>query len=125
MTDRIAHTLLWLLGIQLPAGSEATQLQFEGAWEWRPGMVVLISLLGLACVGFVAWIYVRERSTAGRGLRILLAGLRLSALALVLLVMIYGLSLRRIHNSLPCLAVMLDESGSMAEQDDYEDSSIR
>ncbi|MCE9545814.1 MAG: hypothetical protein K8T25_09900, partial [Planctomycetia bacterium] len=125
MSNQLARWLLWLLGIQLPPQTDAVQWQLEGAWAWSPGAVVLVSLAGLACATFVGWIYVRERSTAGRGLRLLLATLRFSALALVLLVMIYELRIDYSRTSLPCVALMVDESGSMSEQDDYDDSALK
>ena len=123
MRDTLAKILLWLLGVEIPQTGDGMDWHIEGAWKWSPGSIVLTVIMAVFCVALVGWLYRRERSTAGPGVRVLLAALRLSALALVML-MIFQLRLTNDRNSLPYLAVVIDESESMRHVDNYEDSAL-
>ena len=68
-------------------------------------------------------IYFRERSEAGRRLRIALASLRVAALV-VLLVMMYGWMLLQHRTDLPDLVLAVDTSASMAVVDAYDENPI-
>ncbi|HUS39145.1 MAG TPA: hypothetical protein VMX74_06825, partial [Pirellulales bacterium] len=124
MKDQITLLLLWLLGVEVPSTGEGVQWQLVGAWRWSRPVALLIILVAVLAAAYVLWFYLRERSAAGRGLRLLLTGLRLSLIMLVLLVMIFELRLNFSRTSLPYLAIAVDESASMAIVDEWDDKEL-
>ncbi len=124
MNQRLATWLLWLLGVDVPPAGEGVQWQLIGAWRWSRPVIFLCLLAAAVAAAFVVWIYFRERSSAGRGQRLLLAGLRLSLILLVLLVMIFQLQLHFSRTSLPYLALAIDDSASMGLVDPWEEEGV-
>lgn len=88
---------------------ETSQWQLQANWPWAPWLTVL---LVVAAVAGVVWLYAREASPAGAMYRTLLIVLRLTALALVL-VMLSGLLLSATRQGQPRLVVLVDRSASM------------
>lgn len=109
-------------GSEVPAGSEVSVDAILQATNPLP-MWTLI-LLSLLAVAFVAFLYATERGRGGRGLRLLLAGLR-SALLLSVLWMLLGWSWLRFTSDRPELVVLLDRSGSMNTSDGFSKSDQR
>lgn len=108
-----------------PAASsagEGTVWHVTFARPWTAGAVVVFLLVAAAWA--VGWY--RREGAVGRGWKLLLAGLRVSA-ALLLLAMICELQLAAERVVLPNLPILLDVSASMAEVDrwDSEDSALR
>jgi len=124
MSDFLSRLLLWSLGVEPPPTGDGLDWRLEGAWSWHAGALLLAVMAAVACIALVAALYYHERSKAGTWTRVLLAGLRLSVLALVAL-MVYQLRLTNDRNSLPYLAVVIDESESMRHKDEYDDSALR
>ena len=86
-----------------------TEYQLFTHWTWAPWATVLFAVLAVVGVGYL---YSRESSPAGKAYRGLLAGLRLVAIALVL-VMLSELMMSTSQTGLPRLVVLLDRSASM------------
>lgn len=87
--------------------------QLETSWQLAPWVTVL---LVIGVVLLVAYCYSRELSTAGRGYRALLGGLRLVTIVL-LLAMLSEMLLSGTRSGRPTFAVLLDRSGSMQVAD--------
>lgn len=104
-----------LLGVPAELG-EGTVWTLENRWNW-PAWVTL--LFALVAVGFVVALYLRESRQAPTWYRMLLAGMRLAAIGLVLLMLAqFALVLHR--TGLPYLVVLVDDSLSMTIDDPYE-----
>ena len=116
--DRIVQRAL---GIEPAGPGEGIQWGLRTAFPW-PAWVLLLFVI--AAVAAVVWIYLREGTTASRGFKLFLAGLRLALLALALFMLSDAvLSVERM--GLPYLVVLLDDSGSMAIADRYNDVEQR
>jgi hypothetical protein len=113
----------WLadwLGITAFSEAEGATWQFDSAWYWAPWATLL---LVLAAIAWTIALYVRESATASRGYRALLIGLRLVAIALVLVMLAqWALALRL--TGPPTLALVIDRSASMGTVDRYEDQEL-
>ncbi len=83
--------------------------QLQSQWPWSPWFTVVFVVV---VVMGVAYLYARESSPAGPAYRALLAVLRLTTFALVLL-MLSELLLAATRNGLPRLIVLVDHSASM------------
>lgn len=106
---------------QLASNSPPIVWQLESNWPWSPWFTVLFVL---AVIAGVAYLYSRESSPAGVGYRTLLAVLRLTTIALVL-VMLSGLLFSATRSGLPRLVVLMDISGSMGlEQPAGKDDGV-
>ncbi len=124
MKETITKWLVWLFGIELPPTGEGVAWQLEGAWQYSRPITLLIILFAAAAAAYVIYFYFRERSSAGRFVRLFLSGLRMSLILLVLLVMLFELRLRFSRTSLPYLAFVVDESSSMELIDDFDDKKL-
>ncbi len=105
----------------VPRGGPGTELTRSHTWPWPPSVTIVLLAVAVALVIFL---YARERGSAGRVFKMLLAGLRIALIALVLFMM-YGWLLNRYRTDLPDLVLMIDDSQSMALADLYEDSAKR
>jgi hypothetical protein len=85
----------------------------------------LIGAIALAAVALVVLIYLREGRTARTGYKILLAGLRVFLILITLTVLLPQLQVRFERRDWPDLVVVIDDSGSMGEADDYQDEGAR
>ncbi len=114
----------WLrdwLGLDPAGAGEGTVWSLSYAWPWAPGLTLVLA--GLA-VGLVLWLYTRERGDSRSPLRLLLASLRLGALAIALF-MLAEVVLTFERTGLPPLVVLLDDSASMSIEDRSEDTTER
>ena len=123
MNDAFVDKMVWLLGKELPKSAEGAERALAGNWTWDPVAVVLTILFAVASIAFVLFFYFKERSNAGTPFRCGLAAIRLAIIFLVGL-MLYGLHINFSHTSLPVIAVIIDESASMAFVDEYADASV-
>ncbi len=115
MGNTIPNWIERLLGVKTEAG-EGTVWGIEYAWGWAPW----VTLLFAACAAiFVVAIYLRDRRHDSRPYRLMLAAVRLTLIALVLL-MIAQLTLSRKRTGLACAAVLIDDSLSMTTVDQYD-----
>ncbi len=97
----------------------ATQWQLDVHWTWAPWVTTLVIA---SLVALVVWIYRTEVSPAGHWYRGLLGLLRLTSLGIVLL-MLSELVLSTTKRGEPRLAILIDRSPSMAEDDANVDGS--
>lgn len=99
----------------------ALEHSLDSTWPWAPWVFWLMLIGGIA---FVVTIYVRERASAGRLGKTLLATCRV-ALLLLLAWMLLGWTWQQHRTDLPDLVLVVDDSGSMALADEMEDASLR
>lgn len=112
----------WLrdwLGLDPAGAGEGTVFSVNHAWPWPPGLSLV--LVGGA-VALICWLYARERGDASRRGRLLLATLRLAALA-VALFMLAEVVLSFERTGLPPILLLVDDSLSMSLVDRDEASS--
>ncbi len=105
----------------VPSVEPGFEVTRSHTWPWAPSVTVLL-LVGSAAL--VIFLYARERGSAGRAVKFLLATFRLGLIAL-LLFMMYGWLLNRHRTDLPDLLLMIDDSQSMTLEDVYEDPARR
>jgi hypothetical protein len=110
-----------MLGVEPAGAGEGTAWSLEYTWSWAPWLTLLFVI---AAVAYVAWIYVHEGGEAGRWLKALLAGVRLSLIFLVLF-MIAQVVLSLERTGLPYVVVVVDDSGSMGITDRYDEPRLR
>lgn len=102
-----------LLGQVASDPDQETIWKLQTHWTWAPWFTVLFLVAVVVGIGYL---YVRESSPAGTLYRALLATLRLTTIALVLL-MLSELLLSSTRSGLPRLEVLLDHSASMGLAD--------
>jgi hypothetical protein len=105
----------WLSAPTTKSG-DAVAAGLENAWPWAAWFTLLFVFLAVA---LVVYVYITEQSSAGRWMRSLLAALRISAMALVL-VMIAQWIMTLNRTGLPYIVLMIDDSASMAVADPIE-----
>ncbi|MEX0936733.1 MAG: VWA domain-containing protein [Pirellulales bacterium] len=102
-----------LLGIQPDHSGQGTHWTLELYWPWPPWLTLIAVA---AAVVWIATIYRQESVSLRRRTTILLASLRIAALAMLLLMLAQAtLSLQR--TGLPSLVVAVDTSASMSVAD--------
>ncbi len=109
---------------KLLAQSEAMlplEWRIRWTWEWPLWFSVLMTI---AVVGWVAALYFREASSAGKLVRTLLVLLRLTALTLVV-AMLAQPAIEWFQMGRPRLVVLVDRSASMNTRDEPIDGSDR
>ena len=99
----------------LPA-AEGVSWHITFAWP-APPWAVLVTVVALFAL--VVWLYAHESARVRTPARVAMAGLRLSALA-VLALMLSGVSIARYRTGLPALALVVDGSASMAILDELK-----
>ncbi|MBS0266266.1 MAG: VWA domain-containing protein [Planctomycetes bacterium] len=108
--QRIAESLL---GIPRSEPGQGVLWHFQQRFPWPTWALVLFAVF---CSITVFYVYQRDAGLLRRRLRAVLAGLRLTALGLVLFMLSEStLSIER--TGLPYVVVLLDQSGSMATED--------
>ena len=118
MTTTVPHWLERLLGINAESG-EGTAWGIEQTWGWPPWATLLFVVFAIF---FVVVIYRREGPRRQRPYRMILAAMRLGAVAIVLL-MIAQVSLSLKRTGLPYAAVLIDDSLSMTTVDRYAEKT--
>lgn len=106
----------------LPLGTQGlpSTAQWRLRWNWDWPLWLTVLLVG----GAIAWVvvsYLRENSSAGRGIRLFLAALRVAAFSLALL-MLAQPAIEWFQLGRPRMVVLVDTSASMATLD--RDSSM-
>lgn len=121
MSDSFAQLMDGTDGGRSPSAGQGLESSFTHSWllpHWVP------FLIAAAAAAYVIATYIRERGEAGRLLKTVLAGLRVSVVGLVIFLM-YGWLRHQHRTELPELVVLLDVSQSMSVPDQYEDESVR
>jgi hypothetical protein len=85
----------------------------------------LAPLILLVAGTLVVTVYLRERSSFGGTARIALSAMRIGSISLTMLVLLPQLRLLFERQSLPDVAVLIDDSRSMSISDNYQDADIR
>lgn len=120
MNDWIDRALKSFFGVDDAAAGQGTDWSLTAGYPIALSWILLFALFALLYVG---WFYLREGRTRPAW-KIALASLRLSLLALLVLMIIeLQLSIERVV--LPNIAVVVDVSASMGEADPYEDSALQ
>ncbi|WP_425619270.1 VWA domain-containing protein [Anatilimnocola sp. NA78] len=119
MNDRLTSLLERWLG----SGDQTGVLEhsLDSTWPWSAWIFWLLLIGGIA---FVISVYVRERESAGRIGKTLLAACRVSLL-LLLGWMLLGWTWQQHRTDLPDLVLLLDDSASMNLADELDDASLR
>ena len=113
----------WLLGIDRGEIAAGTGVRLKLATPW-PTWVIL--LFAVAAVWLVSYLYSREKGTASRRRKIVLAVLRCLLLALIVLVLFKPiLAVDKSELKQAYVVVLLDDSLSMRTQDRYRDAAVR
>lgn len=120
MKGTLPHWLERLLGIQSEPG-QGTVWSLEATWQWAPWVTLLFIVFAVI---WVCYYYARENSTASRGMKMLLVGIRLTLVGL-LLFMIAEVMLSLQRTGLPYVVLVVDDSASMSIADRYEDEALR
>jgi hypothetical protein len=116
MTRRIPQWLADWLDIAPGGVADGATWQVDSAWSWPPWATLLLAVAALL---FIAILYARESSSAGRAYRVLLTTLRCGAISLVLIMLAqWALSVRL--TGPPAIALIIDRSASMAIADQYQ-----
>jgi hypothetical protein len=108
------------LGLKLPTGSDGVTWQLDSAWHWAPWATLLLVIVAIA---WTAVLYARESSSVNRPYRVFLAALRLTALAILLVILAQWAIIVRITGP-PAIAVVIDRSASMGIADQYDDTAL-
>ncbi len=120
MTSTLPRWLEHLLGVESADSGEGTVWRLQSAWDWAPWVTLLFAILTVA---FVLFVYFHEAGNVGRRLRMALAAMRLSAIAILLFMIAeFVLSLER--TGLPYVIVAVDDSASMGIVDRYRDEEL-
>jgi von Willebrand factor type A domain len=120
MSGRIPTWLADWLGVSLASDADAATWHLDSAWRCAPWATVLLLI---AAAAWTALLYGRESTNAGRRYRGLLIALRLSAIAL-LLVMVAQWALALRLTGPPTIALAIDRSASMGVVDRYTDPRL-
>lgn len=117
MSDFWSEVQRILIGENLTDETAGVETSIHQTWPWPPWVLLALILVFAAVVVFV---YVRERSSAGRIAKTGLAGIRL-CLAGVVAMMLLGWTIQRHRTDLPDVVVILDDSQSMGLTDALSD----
>ena len=120
MSGHFPNWIARLLGVPLAPG-EGLAWSLEHSLGWYPWLVVVFAFCMSA---FVVWVYLREAGQRPRWYRLMLACVRLTLIALAVL-MIAQVTLVLQRTGLPYVALLLDDSLSMTIVDRYEQSVER
>lgn len=120
MTGRFPSWLADWFGVPPDSGADGATWQLDSAWNWAPWATLLLVVLAIA---YTVLLYARESSAANRAYRALLVTLRLSALAIVLVMLAQWALAVRLTGP-PSLALVIDRSASMGIVDRYADSAL-
>src|SRR5262249_19473579 len=116
-----------MLGVPPPAPGEGThwRLEFMPHLYDAASDPWLAGLPALAGLRLTAFFYRREGATAGPGYRVALAGLRIGLILLALGVFLPQLRLWFERQGWPDVAIIMDDSRSMSEADQYRDPEMQ
>lgn len=103
------------------ADPNSLEHSLDSTWPWPAWLFWLLLIGGVA---FVVTIYYRERASAGRIGKTLLASCRV-LLLMLLAWMLLGWTWQQHRTDRPDLVLVVDDSGSMALADELEDASLR
>ena len=117
----LSPTSVYLLAQQSLGAGEGMESKIVPSWPYPPlWLTIVLLVFGLALALFV---YLRERGTARLPLRLLLAGIRFSLVALLVL-LLYGWMHNRFRTDLPDLVFVIDVTGSQDLIDHYDDPAL-
>jgi hypothetical protein len=116
MTGQLPDWLAQTIGGEPSGAGEGANFRLDVSWPFPPWATLLLLLVPIACVLAV---YAYESRAVARRYRALLAAMRLTAMA-ILLVMLTQATLRLQRTGPPAIALVVDRSASMATVDKYE-----
>jgi hypothetical protein len=116
MSGTLSNWIERWFGLETASG-EGIDWSLDYNWPWPSWVTLLAAVLAVI---FVVAIYLREGRRASRRYRLMLAALRLSLAALVLLMVAQATLLLK-RTGLPYVALLVDDSQSMTVADRYDD----
>lgn len=127
LPDNFRRAVEVSLDIPPPAPGEGVHWRLEfNPYFWDAASDPwLAGLLALGAAGLVVFLYLREGHTASVGYKVLLAGLRMSFVLLTLAVLLPQVKLWFERQGWPDLALIIDDSRSMSERDQYQDPRVK
>lgn len=120
LSQKLLHSLGWLIGLDEARSGEGVQASLRGSWPLAPWLTLL---LAVAVVAIVAFCYMRERGTSRPWVRWGLTCLRLFTLA-CLAFMLAQFIVTQQRTGLPYFVVLVDDSASMSIADRYDDEQL-
>ncbi len=109
-----------LLGRSSLGTGEGIEVTYVHTWPWPPWITLIFLIAAAAYVGLIYW---REPGKPGRAVRLTLATIRLTLIALVL-TMMYGWMRNEYRTDLPDVVVAVDDSESMSIVDSYDSARL-
>lgn len=110
----------WMLGGRVSGEGIGVETSIEPSFPWPVWMLGLLVLLATA---LVVVLYARERPSAARWQKFVLAAMRLGLVAL-LAFMLLGWTVQRHRTDLPDVVIVIDDSQSMGLVDHYENEKF-
>ncbi len=120
--DGLRATLESWLGVPPPAQGEGTRWQVETIPFFDVWLSVFVALGAMVLLFFV---YRAEAPKVNVSYKVLLAGLRIFLILLTLAVLLPQLQFRFDRQGWPDIAIIIDDSRSMGEPDNYQDDQAR
>jgi hypothetical protein len=120
MNGRLPAWLAEWLGVELPTSSDVATWQLDSSWRVPPWATLVVVV---AAVLWTVMLYMREASAASRAYRALLVALRVTAIAILLIMLAQWVLALRLTGP-PSLAVIIDRSASMDIADHYADTGL-
>jgi hypothetical protein len=120
MSGRLPTWLAEWLNVPASADGAAATWELRTTWQWAPWITVLIAALLILYIG---QLYARESTSASARYRIVLAALRLGALAIVLVMLAQWAFALRLTGP-PTIALVIDRSASMQIADRFSDQKL-
>src|SRR5262245_65070920 len=110
MNDAWRQIERWLAGQNLSADPGGLETSIQPTWTLPPGLIALVLLVTAAAMLLIYW---HESASASRGWKVVLAGLRTLLVGLILLMM-FGWTVKRNRTDLADVVVLIDYSASLA-----------
>lgn len=121
MNDWFKQQLARWLSDSSAGTDRALEHSLESTWPWASWIFWLLLIVGCAVV---MGVYYRERGSAGRWGKTLLATIRVSLL-LLLGWMLLGWTWQQHRTDLPDLVLVIDDSASMSLADELDDAALK
>ncbi|HXG09300.1 MAG TPA: VWA domain-containing protein [Gemmataceae bacterium] len=127
LPDGVRRSLERTRGIDAPAPGEGS----NWALEFTPYLVDaasdpwIVTMIALAGIALIVWVYRQEGRTASLAYKMLLSGLRACFLLLTLVVLLPLLQVQVQRQGWPDVVILIDDSLSMSVSDSYRDPEVQ
>jgi hypothetical protein len=121
MSGKLPAWLADWLGVASHSSAGTIEWQLTSRWAWMPWATLL---LVVAAIVWTFAVYARESSSASRSYRVLMATLRIFAIALLLVMLAQWAFTLRVSGP-PAIALVIDNSASMGLTDRCDDPALK